>query len=58
MSRDFDLVITEIDLANPRSIRAHEKAGFEEIDEYRSADGRDWVIVAMALGSSMRSRGC
>jgi hypothetical protein len=49
MSADFDLMITEIDRANPRSVRAHEKAGFEVIDEYRSGSGNEWVIVALDL---------
>lgn len=49
MSPHFDLMITEIDRANPRSMRAHEKAGFEVIDEYRSDGGNEWLIVALAL---------
>lgn len=49
MSPHFDLVITEIDRTNPRSVRAHEKAGFEIVEEYRSDTGDDWVIVALDL---------
>lgn len=49
MCSHFDLMITEIDRANPRSVRAHEKAGFEVIDEYRSESGNEWVVVALAL---------
>jgi hypothetical protein len=48
MTGHFDVMVTEIDRANPRSLRAHEKAGFEVIDEHR-ADGRDWVVVASAI---------
>jgi len=54
MAGDFDLVITLIDLANPRSVRVHERTGWEVIDAYRSEDGREWVIVAMALGTAHR----
>jgi hypothetical protein len=49
MGGAFDLVVTLIDRANPRSLRVHERAGFETIDAYQSADGREWVIVAMEL---------
>ncbi|MCB0584341.1 MAG: hypothetical protein KDD06_03300 [Phaeodactylibacter sp.] len=46
LSADFDLVVTEISARNPRSIRAHEKVGFENIHEYTDPDGEHWVIVA------------
>lgn len=49
MASDFDLMITEIDRANPRSVRVHERAGFEVLEEYRSDDGKEWVIVGMDL---------
>jgi ribosomal protein S18 acetylase RimI-like enzyme len=49
MARYFDLMITEIDRANTRSVRAHEKAGFEVLEEYRSDEGKEWVIVGMDL---------
>ncbi|MGI9543556.1 MAG: GNAT family N-acetyltransferase [Cyclobacteriaceae bacterium] len=43
---DYDLVVTEISLRNPRSIRAHEKVGFETVHRYTSeVDNEDWVIV-------------
>lgn len=48
MGTAFDLMVTEIDLTNTRSVRAHEKAGCRPIHYYTSA-GRDWVIVAMSL---------
>ncbi len=48
MSRDFDLMITEIDATNTRSVRAHEKAGCTALHTYRS-DGREWLIVALDL---------
>ena len=45
MKDHFDFVVTEIDARNQRQINAHTKYGFEIIKEYRSEDGRDWVIV-------------
>lgn len=49
MASSFDLTVTEIDRANTRSMRAHARAGFETIDEYRSDDGREWAVIAMRL---------
>ncbi len=49
MSRDFDVVITEISRANPRSLRAHERAGWDVIHEFTAEDGREWVVVALEL---------
>lgn len=40
----YDLVVTEISRLNPRSIRAHEKAGWEVLDIYEDA-GEEWVVV-------------
>ncbi|MBR9922302.1 MAG: GNAT family N-acetyltransferase [Bacteroidetes bacterium] len=46
MSGHFDCVLTQISRRNPRSIRAHEKAGFKTIHEYwDEAAQEDWVIV-------------
>jgi hypothetical protein len=49
MSPHFDLMITEIDRANPRSVRAHEKAGFEILHEFRTEGGNEWLIVVLDL---------
>ncbi len=49
MAPEFELVVTLIDRANPRSVRVHERTGWETIDRYRSPDGREWVIVALDL---------
>jgi hypothetical protein len=49
MSADFDLMITEIDRANPRSVRAHEKAGFGVLCEFLSEAGNEWLVVGMDL---------
>ena len=48
MKADFDFIITEISTRNTRSIRAHEKMGFEVVKTYE-ADGEDWVIVLLEL---------
>jgi len=45
MSTHFDCIITEIATRNTRSMRAHEKVGFETIDIY-STSKEEWAIVA------------
>lgn len=45
LSSHFDLVVTEISTRNLRSIRAHEKVGFQNIHEYADPHGEQWVIV-------------
>jgi len=40
----FDFVVTEISAKNLRSIRAHEKVGFNTIHTYSNAAG-DWLVV-------------
>lgn len=44
LSQDFDYLITEVATRNPRSIRAHQKLGFECIHNYQ-AEGEDWDIL-------------
>jgi L-amino acid N-acyltransferase YncA len=46
----FDRVVTEIAVRNARSLRAHERVGFEVIHRYRDATD-DWVIVAWDFGA-------
>lgn len=43
--KKYDFAITEIDVANKRSLRAHEKIGFKEIHTYTSSEGVEWAIV-------------
>ena len=45
MQSTFDLNVTQIATRNTRSIRAHEKVGFETIEKYASG-GEDWAVVA------------
>lgn len=40
----FPYCVTGIDARNTRSMRVHERIGFEELDRFR-ADGHDWVLV-------------
>jgi len=45
MSPHFDCIITEIATRNTRSMRAHEKVGFETIHVFSTPD-EEWAIVA------------
>jgi len=40
----YDLLLTEISTANPRSLKAHQKVGFQVIDTHHDADGH-WDVV-------------
>ena len=48
MATDFDYIITEIALRNTRSLRAHEKVGFQTLHDYKT-DTEDWRIVILPL---------
>jgi len=41
----YDFAITEIAASNPRSLKAHERIGFKEINRYVSPDKTQWVVV-------------
>ncbi len=41
----YDAVITEISHLNQRSLRAHQKAGFELLHTHQASDGEYWDIV-------------
>jgi hypothetical protein len=43
-SDQYDMLLTEISTANPRSLKAHEKVGFKIIDCYREGQD-DWNVV-------------
>ena len=47
---DFDYIITEVDSRNTRSVRAHEKVGFQTIHEYREGE-IDWKVILLETGS-------
>lgn len=46
MNHHFDLVITEVATQNKRSMSAHKKVGFQCLDCYAGADGKEWNILA------------
>jgi len=46
VARDYDLIITEIDAQNMRSLSAHKFVGFRKIKTYFS-NNQEWVIVAL-----------
>ena len=40
----FDCVVTEVSVRNGRSLRAHQRIGFEELERYRDATD-EWVLL-------------
>jgi GNAT superfamily N-acetyltransferase len=42
----YDFAITEIATTNTRSLQAHKRIGFKEINSYLAPDKTDWVVVA------------
>ncbi len=49
LKENYQLIVTEIDTANSRSMNAHLGVGFQVIHIYRSDDGVEWHIVALDL---------
>ena len=47
-SKNYDLCITEVSRRNPRSIRAHEKVGFQTIHRYTDHMD-DWLVLVLDL---------
>lgn len=45
MSLSFSYVITEVATRNVRSMRAHEKVGFQILKIYQGAEGEEWAIL-------------
>ncbi len=46
LSGEYDFVVTEVATRNTRSMRAHERVGFETIHIYTDADhGEEWAII-------------
>ena len=43
--KDYELLVTEISAKNKRSLKAHEKMGFETIHKYK-IDDDEWIVVA------------
>ena len=47
-SDNYDLIITEIDIHNSRSLKAHESVGFNKLKDYNSED-KNWRIVSLKI---------
>ena len=45
----FEVVVTDISSRNTRSLRAHERVGFEVLQEFTLENGEVWVIVAWGM---------
>jgi ribosomal protein S18 acetylase RimI-like enzyme len=48
LKNEFDYIITDVASENPRSLKAHKKAGFEVIDS-KHYDGVTWDIILLKL---------
>jgi GNAT superfamily N-acetyltransferase len=46
LREDFELIVTEVDGRNTRSLDAHFAIGFNTIKKYQS-DGRDWYLIVL-----------
>ncbi|MGB5378462.1 N-acetyltransferase family protein [Muriicola sp.] len=46
LNSSFELIVTEVDGRNQRSLNAHLAIGFNTIKKYQS-DGRDWYLIAL-----------
>lgn len=44
----YSSIITEIDIKNSRSLRAHQSAGFTLLKDYKS-DGKNWRLVRLEV---------
>ncbi|HMO38825.1 MAG TPA: GNAT family N-acetyltransferase [Saprospiraceae bacterium] len=45
LSPKYDFAITEISIRNLRSLRAHQRVGFQVVHEFVAPDGEAWQIV-------------
>jgi hypothetical protein len=45
MCDDFELVITEVDVKNFRSTKAHKNVGFKKLSTYLSPENQEWAVV-------------
>lgn len=45
MNSNFELVVTEVDVKNFRSTKAHENVGFKKISTYVSPQNQEWAVV-------------
>lgn len=45
LAKDFQYIITEVATRNWRSMRAHEKVGFELLHQYTDPRGEEWALI-------------
>lgn len=50
LADDFDLIVTEVDTTNVRSVRAHEAVGFKELCRYTSGT-QLWQVISLQTSS-------
>jgi len=50
MKSDFDLIVTEVATRNRRSIKAHQRVGFEDLLSY-AANGEQWKLIVWKMKS-------
>ena len=53
-SGQFDFIVTEVATRNQRSLRAHERVGFETLNIYRD-DLDEWAVILWNWNSSSRT---
>ena len=46
LPNDFDMIITEVDCKNRRSLEAHKAVGFKPLTIYQSGE-REWCILLL-----------
>lgn len=49
MKTDFELIVTEVATRNVRSIKAHQRVGFQNVLSYVTTDGEAWEILVWAI---------
>ena len=49
MNKDFNYIITEVSVNNTRSLRAHEKIGFETLVEHTDKLDQRWRIIILEI---------
>jgi len=47
LAADFNVIVTEVDVRNSRSLQAHLAIGFKTIKKYQS-DGKDWYLIVLS----------
>ena len=48
LKKDFNAIITEVDIKNTRSLNAHKAVGFKSLKNYTS-NNRTWQIISLSI---------